>query len=259
MSGYLGPAVTIAPSAAFREDQSRFGRIYAPDLRDFDFPMERSLRAMSRAELKRRTQAPRRGPTLNQIGPTCVMYSDATALAAQPLNYTKNAANAIYRVSTPVVDNNGIAHNNLYDYAQANDEWPGTNYEGTSVRAGQEYLLAVGLSSAYVWARDWAELVDYISRVGSAPVILGIDWTEGMDVPIKRRDGYYIEPTGRVLGGHAICALWFDKKRDALKLQNTWGGSWGADGIVYLAKDHAETLIFRWNGEAASFTEKIAA
>jgi hypothetical protein len=235
-------------------DQSRFGRIYTPDIRDAEFPMERALKAMKRAELARRQQAPRKGATLDQIGPRCVKYSAATSLSAAPTHFTTNRDVSIQRVEVSL-----DGSKDLYDWAQAHDEWPGTNYEGTSVRAGQEYLRKIGLSSGYVWARTWDELVDYQSRVGSAPVILGIDWTADMDAPHLLKGAYYIEPTGPVLGGHAICSLWYDKKKDALKLQNTWGPGWGDNGVVYFHRSSAEPVIFMWNGEAASFTEKLAA
>lgn len=249
------PPTVVAPSSRFEETQSRFGRIYAPDVRDANYPMERALRAMKRAELKVRTQAPRRGPTLDQDGPRCVKFSIATSLSAQPMHYTNVEGVSVKRVEVEVE-----GHRDLYDYAQYHDEWPGADYDGTSVRAGMQYIChpQVALASNYVWARTWEELIDYIKRVGSAPPVLGIDWTEGMDNPVKIGNDYYIEPTGRVLGGHAICALWFDKKRDALKLQQTWGKSYASNGIVYLKREHAQTVIFMWNGEAASYTETLA-
>lgn len=248
----MTPPKVVAPSASYEKGQNRFGRIYAPDIRDASYSMTWALRAMSRGELKRRAQAPRRGPTLTQIGPRCVKYSIATSVSAQPMHYTDNA-----RVSVSLVEQPLDGHRDLYDWAQANDEWSGTNYAGTSVRAGMGYMVGVGLSRSYVWARTWDELVDYLSRAGSAPAILGIDWTEDMDTPKRVRGAYYIEPTGPVLGGHAICALWYDKRKDALKLQNTWGGGYGDDGIVYFRREYAQPVIFMWNGEAASYTERV--
>lgn len=41
----------------------------------------------------------------------------------------------------------------------------------------------------------------------SVPVVLGINWPEGFDRPIKGRDGRYrIKYTGAIRGGHCICA-----------------------------------------------------
>ncbi len=236
-------------------DQNRFGRRYAPDPRDRDFPMERALRAMSRAELKRRRQAPMRGPTLDQ-GPTprCVMFSAATALGAGPIMYGRTPETVLASVQVPITEGARI-YEDLYEWAQSHDEWPGEDYDGTSVRAGQEYLRLVGRSGGYVWARSLEEAKDYISRVGSAPIILGIDWLAGMDSPKPVKGVYYVEPSGPVLGGHAICALWFDKKLKAWKLQQTWGSEYGNDGIAYLPDEWFDYLVFQANGEAASFTE----
>lgn len=235
------------------------GRLYSPDPRDRPFTMERAIRAMPKADQKRRTQAPRRGPTLDQ-GPTpkCVMYSAATSLGAAPVTYKKDPLTIVKTpVDDPLIGPAGIAvsYEDLYEYAQAHDEWPGEDYEGTSVRAGQDYLIAIGRSSNYVWARNLEEAKDYNSRVGSAPIIIGIDWWSGMDNLKLIKGKYYAEPTGEVVGGHALCSLWFDRAVKGWKDQQTWGPTFGDDGIFYIPDDAFDYLVFQTNGEAVSYTE----
>lgn len=253
MAPIIQTQVEPSPSA----DQRWHGRLYAPDPRDRLHTMEKALRAMSGLELQRRKTAPMRGPTLDQ-GPTprCVMFSAATALAAAPTHYTRDPIKAL-GVVEQVLD----GHFGLYTWAQHNDEWPGIDYDGTSVRAGQEYLRKIGKSGGYVFARTNDEAKDYISRVGSAPIVLGIDWVDGFDVPFLRGKAgqAWLEPSGPVVGGHAICALWYNAKMKAWKLQNTWGRDWGDDGVVYMADDVFEYFVFQANGEAVSFTELKAA
>jgi len=249
----MAPILQSAAPKEWSLDQRRFGRLYSPDPRDADHPMETALRQMSDVDLKRRRQSPAHGPTLDQgATPRCVMYSAATALGAAPITYKHNP---LAIVQTPVTE--GIlVYPDLYDWAQHHDEWPGTDYDGTSVRAGQEYLKLIGRSSSYVWARSLDEAKDYISRAGSAPIILGIDWLDKMSTPRKAGAHYWIEPDGPVVGGHAICCLWYDKRIGGWKLQNSWGTEWGDKGIVYLADDDFNYLVFQANGEAVSFVEQ---
>jgi hypothetical protein len=245
------------------EDQRRFGRRYAPDPRDRLHPMAARLAAMPRALLKVRTQAPQRGPTLDQGDtPECVMYSAATSLGALPVGYGRTAASVLKSVQVPVEETNlagpVAAYPDLYHWAQAHDEWPGEDYDGTSVRAGQEYLKLVGRSTGYVWATSADEAKDYVKRVGSAPIILGVDWLDAMNSPRKIGGSYYLDVGGPVVGGHAICCLWFDRVKKAWKLQNSWGTGWADNGVAYLPDDGFNYLVFQANGEAVSYVEAAA-
>jgi hypothetical protein len=233
-------------------DQRWHGRRYAPDPRDRFHTMAGHVKNRPNKLNKIRTQAPQRGPTLDQ-GPTsrCVMFSAATALGAAPLMYHRDP---LYYVQMRVEE--GTDHwSDMYTWCQSHDEWPGEDYEGTSVRAGQEYLRIIGRSTGYVWATNLAEAKDYIKRVGSAPIILGIDWLEKMDEPELIKGSYYLTAEGPVVGGHAICCLWFDRVKQAWKLQNTWSEDWGDKGVVYLPDDMFDYLVFQANGEAVSFIE----
>src|SRR5512138_1626161 len=228
----MPPLVQIHETVSRFADQRWYGRLYSPDPRDRLHTMGDRLYLMSRAALKIRTQAPQKGPTLDQ-GPTsrCVMFSAATSLGALPIGYGRTAVSVLATVQQPVAEDDGsFISPDLYSWAQRHDEWPGEDYDGTSVRAGQEYLRKIGRSIGYVWATNLDETKDYIKRMGSAPIILGIDWLEKMDTPIRIHGAYYIEADGPVLGGHAICCLWYDRVRAAWKLQNTWGSDWGDNG-----------------------------
>ncbi len=260
----MAPIIQVYQSAPRFADQRRFGRRYAPDPRDMDHTMEMAIRAMAAEDQKRRKQSPQRGPTLNQGNtPKCVKYSAATALAAAPIMYGHTPESVIQAVEVRVVEagpqvNVPLVYDDLYSWGQAHDEWPGEDYEGTSVRAGQEYLLRIRKSARYVWATSFDEAKDYITRVGSAPMILGIDWMQQMDKPLKIGGAYYITPGGPVLGGHAICTLWRDGRKKAWRMQQTWGPDFGDDGIVYLPDDGFNYLVFQANGEAVSFVEQRA-
>lgn len=120
----------------------------------------------------------------------------------------------------------------LYWEAQKTDPWDGGAwpgalpfYEGTSTLAGAQTLQKAGVIKAYLWARSELEVAYAVAYKG--PVVLGIDWYEGMYQPGP--DGF-LECSGPVVGGHAILAMGFSLKRDAYLLHNSWGPGWGGDG-----------------------------
>jgi hypothetical protein len=230
--------------------QRRFGRLYAADPRDAAHPLENALRAMSRAELKRRTQAPARAATLDQGATSqCTEYGLAHCLGASPMRYGNDP---LGYVNVPL-----DGYPDCYAWSQHNDEWDGAepDYYGTSVRAALNYARKRELIREYVWARSIDEAKDYISRVGSAPIEAGVDWFEGMSAPRVVRGRHIAEPTGWLQGGHAFCVLWFSKPLGMWKCQNSWGRDWGDDGVFYIPDDAFQYLAFQANGELASFTE----
>jgi hypothetical protein len=231
--------------------ERRFGRLRAPDPGDMDFPLEKRLSAMRGVEARRRTQAPRRGPILDQ-GATnrCVMFSIAACLGAYPV-YAKDAAAAIQRVSIPL-----DGDPDLYRWACNHDEFNDNDHGedlGTSCRAGQEYTRRVGLSSAYYHARNPEVAKDYISRNGSTPLQAGFDWWSSFDRP--NRQGVVETVDGSILGGHAFCVLWFSKTTGLWKCQNSWGPDWGLGGIFYMPEDVFDYVAFQTGGDLIAFTE----
>src|SRR5215207_3710179 len=61
-----------------------------------------------------------------------------------------------------------------YERAQEIDEWPGTDYQGTSVRAGARVAAERGLLSEYVWASSVDEIDAWILAKGT--VVIGSYW-----------------------------------------------------------------------------------
>ncbi len=117
----------------------------------------------------------------------------------------------------------------LYFEIQRNDPWPGGAYpgadpvyEGTSVLSGAQVLKNKGYYSQYRWAFRESDIALAIGYRG--PVVLGINWYEGMFRPDQ--DGF-IHPTGNIAGGHAILAHSFSLKGGYYWLWNSWGKRWG--------------------------------
>jgi hypothetical protein len=77
--------------------------------------------------------------------PQCVGYAWAHWIADGPIIHS-----GVQPPISPVL---------IYNQAQLIDEWPGTNYAGTSVRAGAKYLQTTNKISNYYWAYDIQTLI----------------------------------------------------------------------------------------------------
>ena len=140
----------------------------------------------------------------------------------------------------------------IYHEAQRVDEWPGEDYDGTSVLAGAKVVAARGLMSEYRWAFGLDDVVRTVAYKG--PVVLGINWYTGM----MRPDGDgRIRPTGELEGGHAILLPRITGERYTVVaerrrayLYNSWGRfngwPWGWlswDDLARLLAEQGEACI----------------
>jgi len=143
---------------------------------------------------------------------------------------------------------NGFAYY-VYREAQKIDQWPGTDYEGTSVLAGAKIMNRYGIIHQYRWAFGVSDIIGALMSQG--PVVLGINWYSGM----YNAPGGKLKISGSHVGGHAILAIGYNPSSERFKgeetviLQNSWGRSWGVDGIAEMRVKDLERLI-REGGEA---------
>ena len=96
----------------------------------------------------------------------------------------------------------------FYEWCRRNDEWPGEDYDGTSVAAGAKGAKLLGLVPEYRWSHDADELAVIVSRRG--PVVLGIDWWTGMFRPDGRG---LLHLSGKVEGGHCLLLNGYSTRR----------------------------------------------
>jgi hypothetical protein len=139
----------------------------------------------------------------------------------------------------------------VYRSAQEIDEWPGKDYEGTSVLAGAKVMNGVGLLKEYRWAFNIEEVTQAVCRRG--PVVIGIPWYSGMyDAPAG-----ILTPSGYLVGGHCLLVVGYRvghfNGEDAFILQNSWGPDWGINGLAYIRKSDLANLLLDM-GEACSPT-----
>lgn len=137
----------------------------------------------------------------------------------------------------------------VYKQAQKVDEYPGENYEGTSVLAGAKVMEKHQALSSYSWAFNIDDVIDALIQKG--PVVLGINWYEGM----YNAPSGVLKVSGEHVGGHCLIAIGYTMKSKALggvpsiTLQNSWGRGWGNNGLAEIAvRDLAKLLAD--NGEA---------
>lgn len=155
----------------------------------------------------------------------CVGFAWAHELAARP-SEIKNVTNSIAR--------------GIYKTAQTLDEWPGENYEGTSVLGGIKSVqtLYPSFIGSYRWAFSLDDIILTLGYFG--PVVLGINWYSGMFIPDSRG---LIKVTGKIQGGHAILARAVSISRKEITLRNSWGINWGFQGECVIGFDDLQRLL----------------
>ena len=212
-----------------RPKDPRLGRIYRYDPANALFPAREAIgphdKPINKSWTLPRPQYLDQGQT-----PECVGFSAAHDLAAEP-----------GRVSHVTAD---LAHQ-IYLEARRDDEWPGEDYEGSSVLGGSRALSKLGYTGVYRWAGEGGsdaadDVALSLSYVG--PVVLGTDFLDDM---FDLVDGVFVV-SGAVAGGHAYLARWIAVTKSMKERHlgtdrgirdepliggpNSWGLSWGNRG-----------------------------
>jgi len=138
--------------------------------------------------------------------------------------------------NSPIV--NWIDPHGIYRIAQQFDEWKGTAYDGTSVRAGAKVLNWLGLIKEYQWCWDLQTLISTVLEKG--PVVVGTEWLGGMEKPDSHG---IIQAIGASLGGHAYLITGVSVPRGLFRIKNSWGRGWGKGGRAYISFEGMEKLI----------------
>jgi C1A family cysteine protease len=182
------------------------------------------------------------GPVLDQGSTsTCVVHACDKYLTTRPI-YNLGWASLKERTK-------------VYKEVQKLDEWPGEDYDGTSVRAMMKWLKDHGYITEYKWAFDCETVVNHVLAFG--PLEMGTIWDEGMSQP----DRYgYIAPNRDDSDdeGHAWTIVGADRERihrptgrvGAVRMINSWGTGWGDNGRAWITFEDLDRLI-KAEGEAA--------
>jgi hypothetical protein len=142
----------------------------------------------------------------------------------------------------------------MYYGSRRIDEWPGDDYDGTSVNAGMKLARELGLIREWRWCADAEEMAQAILEIG--PVVIGVWWTDQMYQ--TDQDGL-VRTDGAKVGGHCLMVNGFSRNRSVgsytgplFRWQNSWGTEYGVGGkgYGYVPFDTMAALIAD-EGEAA--------
>jgi hypothetical protein len=205
------------------------GRLYAADENDRRFLIQAP---QATGIEKRMWWTP---PALDQGSrPHCVGYTFRALLSAGPCT-----------------NRGGPSATQIYHGAQDNDEWPGSDYEGTSGRGACKYLKHLGFISEYRWAPDVETMIRFVLTTG--PLACGSVWDASMSNP--DRWGYIVPGPNidRARDGHEWLIKGVDRRK-GFRVQNSWGNGWADKGRGWLRFGDMETLL-RLDGDAVMVSE----
>lgn len=220
---------------------SGLGRLPARDERDAKFLLQPKPGRLSQFRTEQTWHSLE--PPFDQGNTSqCVAYSSIKYLRAAPVMNKK-------------LDQTHCT--NFYNECQRIDEWPGEDYDGTSVRAAFKLLKSMGYITEYRWAQDAETVMKHVLTKG--PVVMGTVWTMDMFMPHNRNG--YIFPTGEEAGGHAYLIIGANRRRKnpdrstgAFRILNSWGDNWGQKGRAWITMKDLDKLI-AYDGEACVATE----
>lgn len=148
----------------------------------------------------------------------------------------------------------------LYRRATDLDEYLGSNWrdsEGTSIRAGAKAAREAGMIDRFAFTRAANEVVLWLLNRG--PVVIGVDWHEGMDEPDPKQD-YFVKPTGEVRSGHCVLldGVRFFRNSDEnyVRIKNSWGEHWGYNGRCRTSVSNLAYLLSKEGAVACTSVEK---
>jgi hypothetical protein len=138
----------------------------------------------------------------------------------------------------------------LYREIVAEDRAAGRYYtEGATSLAMARVWQRRGFIASYRWGYSLSE---FLTAIRSGPVLLGVNWYEGMDDPDPKHG--IIRAIGRNRGGHEIVANGVDLAGGVVRLANSWGREWGSRGFAYLPLEDLAKLIAE-DGDVLIFQE----
>lgn len=128
----------------------------------------------------------------------------------------------------------------IYEQATKTDPFAGSyppDDTGSDGLDAAKAAKSLGYINGYTHATS---LADVLSALQHAPVIIGVDWTEGFDNPDANG---LVKYSGSVRGGHEFCLDEIDVERGLVWFRNSWSTSWGIDGRACMTWDTLNTLL----------------
>lgn len=152
----------------------------------------------------------------------CVGFAGGHQIGASPLPQPVN-----YKMSVK-----------YYEGAQKHDQWPGENYEGSSVLGLMKYWKEQGIISEYRWCFTLGEITETLALV--RPINVGSTWPSGCNKPDSTGR---LSFSGESSGGHSVLFDEVDFELQRIWVLNSWNRRWGIDGRGWLSFEDVEKMI----------------
>lgn len=164
----------------------------------------------------------------------------------------------------------------LYYEARRNDEWPGEDYEGSSVLGAVKAAVKLGFVGEYRWQFSIDDVLGALCHIG--PVVFGTTWLDGMFEPAPNG---LLAVSGPAAGGHAyagrsvllpkynrvvLVRRWPGQPERRVRIPttepligipNSWGVEWGVYGEAFMKASDMESLL-KQDGEGCITTKAFA-
>lgn len=139
----------------------------------------------------------------------------------------------------------------IYHLAQTLDNFPGTNYNGTSNLGGAKATkeLYPNHLLAYRWIFKLEEMIATLGYIG--PVVAAVNWYSSFYTPDKNG---VVKLGGSRVGGHCFLVIGVDVSKRLFLCKNSWGKRWGKNGNFYISYSDMRQLIAE-QGEFAVSTK----
>jgi hypothetical protein len=208
------------------------------DARSKDYP----VRAVLPQRVSKRPVFWEEGVVLDQGREgACVGYGWTAELLAEPFAPTPQPLTAAAQSYAT----------EAYKRAQKIDEWPGEDYEGTSVLAGAKIMVQDGQIAGYRWCFGIIDVRDAVIKLG--PVVIGVPWYSSMYETTKSG---LVKVEGVQVGGHCIVITGYHPNyeidgsvEEVFRWRNSWGAGYGVEGSGFIKYNDLANLL-KQKGEA---------
>lgn len=224
-----------------------FGRLHAPDVRDFQYPMRAVLRPMPLPATRYYQAGPGLPMDQGDTG-TCVAHAWRGFLMAAPM-MTKNVP-AVWDMYRGFVGIDEFPENDSEATEMDNQKLQ----SGTSVRAGVQWLRSRGHVKSFVWTRSADEGATWILG-NKGTLVAGFNWYWDMSTPDKKG---FVHIGGGIAGGHSFLIIGYNRLLKAFRCMQSWGTNWGQGGRFWLLHNDLQRLV-QEDGELCAATEQYVA
>ena len=186
------------------------------------------------------------------------MSADSGAIRDQGAEGTTVGFTVAYALQAAVKKRDGsavtLSARSLYVQAKRHDEWPGEDYEGTSLEGALKAVKTVGAYLDVDWpysskaiprpnAKPTYKISDYIALKGlqdikaelleNKVVMVSINITNDFDRP-DAKGRIVVRAPIKPIGGHSLSIVGYNSGTAEFKFANMWGTGWGERGFGYI-------------------------